>query len=128
MLEPSAGTGVLCHAIKAAQPTARVFAVEINHQLCETLSQRINIAEGAAEGISRNVLQGDFLECFGLGTFDRNVMNLPFADGADIDHIAHALRLLRPGGRIVALCANGPRQTAKLRPMIEGMGGAWCAT
>ena len=32
----------------------------MNHQFCEMLSQRINTAEGAAEGISRNVLQGDF--------------------------------------------------------------------
>ena len=125
VLEPSAGTGVLCQAIKAAQPAACVFAVEINHQLCEMLSQLISTPEGTAEGISRNVLKGDFLECFGLGMFDRIVMNPPFADGADINHITHALRLLRPGGRIVALCANGPRQTAKLRPMIEGMGGAW---
>ena len=125
VLEPSAGTGVLCQAIKTAQPTARVFAVEINHQLCEMLSQRINTAEGAAEGISRNVLQGDFLECFGLGRFDRIVMNPPFADGDDIKHITHALRLLNPGGRIVALCANGPRQNAKLRPIIEEMGGEW---
>ncbi len=52
-------------------------------------------------------------------------MKPPFADGADVDHITHALRLLRPGGRIVALCANGPRQTAKLHPRIREMGGAW---
>lgn len=77
--EPSAGTGVLCQAIKAVQPAARVLAVEINHQLSELLSQRINTPEGAVEGISRNVLQGDFLECFGLGTFDRIVMNPPFS-------------------------------------------------
>ncbi len=97
----------------------------MNHQLCELLSQTINRPEDAAEGICKNVLQGDFLECFGLGCFDRIVMNPPFADGADIQHITHALRLLRPGGRIVALCANGPRQAAKLRPVIEEMGGAW---
>jgi len=124
VLEPSAGTGVLCDAIQAAQPTAQVFAVEINHRLCELLSQHINPAPDARQGICRNVLQGDFLECDGLGTFDRIVMNPPFADGADIQHITHALRLLSPGGRIVALCANGPRQAAKLRPMIEDMGGA----
>ena len=52
-------------------------------------------------------------------------MNPPFADGADIHHITHALRLLSPGGRIVALCANGPRQNAQLRPIIEQMGGEW---
>ncbi len=125
VLEPSAGTGVLCQAIKTAQPTARVFAVEINHQLCEMLSQRINTAEAAAEGISRHVLEGDFLECFRLGRFDRIVMNPPFADGDDIKHITHALRLLNPGGRIAALCANGPRQNAKLRPIIKEMGGVW---
>ena len=125
VLEPSAGTGILIDAIKTAQPDARVYAVEINHQLCEMLSQKINIPTDAAQGLCRNVLQGDFLECFGLGRFDRIVMNPPFGDGDDIKHITHALRLLNPGGRIVALCANGPRQTAKLRPIIEEMGGEW---
>jgi methylase of polypeptide subunit release factors len=51
VLEPSAGTGILCKAIVAAQPTARVFAVEINTQLCELLTQTINPPEDAAEGI-----------------------------------------------------------------------------
>lgn len=125
VLEPSAGTGVLIDAIRAAQPAAKVFAVEINHGLCEALARKITLPEDAAQGICRNVLQGDFLECFGLGKFDRIVMNPPFADGDDIKHITHALRLLNPGGRIVALCANGPRQNAKLRPIIEEMGGEW---
>jgi len=61
VLEPSAGTGNICKAITDAEPTAKVFAVEINHSLCERLSQTINTPEDAAEGISRNVLQGDFL-------------------------------------------------------------------
>lgn len=124
VLEPSAGTGVLCDAIRAAQPTAQVFAVEINHQLCEMLSKRL-MPDQNTTGVCRNVLQGDFLECDGLGQFDRIVMNPPFADGADIKHITQALRLLNPGGRIVALCANGPRQSTHLRPLIEGMGGEW---
>ena len=45
-----------------------------------------------------------------LGTFDRVVMNPPFGHGADIEHIKHAYRKLKPGGRLVAICANGPRQ------------------
>jgi 16S rRNA A1518/A1519 N6-dimethyltransferase RsmA/KsgA/DIM1 with predicted DNA glycosylase/AP lyase activity len=81
VLEPSAGTGVLCDAIQAAEPTAKVFAVEINHRLCELLSQRVNPAPDAGQGICRNVLQGDFLECDGLGTFDRIVMNPPLQMG-----------------------------------------------
>ena len=119
-------TGVLCKAITAAQPTAQVFAVEINSQLCELLSQTINPPEDKAAGISKNVLQGDFLEVAGLGNqWDRIVMNPPFADGADIRHISHALKHLKPGGRLVAICANGPRQNEKLRPVVETHGGAW---
>ena len=38
VLEPSAGTDVLCKAITALEPRAKVFAVEVNHQLCELLS------------------------------------------------------------------------------------------
>jgi hypothetical protein len=55
VLEPSAGTGVLCKAITTAQPTAQVFAVEINTQLCDLLSQTINPPENH-KGICKNVL------------------------------------------------------------------------
>ena len=126
VLEPSAGTGVLCKAITAARPTAQVFAVEINIQLCELLSQTITPPEDKAAGICKNVLQGDFLEVDGLGNqWDRIVMNPPFADGADIKHISHALKHLKPGGRLVAICANGPRQNEKLRPVVEAHDGIW---
>ena len=50
-------------------------------------------------------------------------MNPPSAQGADIAHIMHALPMLEAGGRLVALCANGPRQNAILRPMVEARGG-----
>jgi hypothetical protein len=52
-------------------------------------------------------------------------MNPPFADGQDIVHIKHALTMLKPGGRLVAICANGPRQAEKLRPLVEECGGEW---
>ena len=125
VLEPSAGTGVICKAITDAEPTAKVHAVELNHRLCEMLSLTINRTENAARGLCTNVVQGDFLECGGLGTFDRIVMNPPFANGDDIRHINHAFRLLNPGGRLVAICANGPRQNDKLRPIVEDCGGLW---
>jgi hypothetical protein len=70
--------------------------------------------------------QADFLECNGdLGTFDRIVMNPPFANADDIKHIMHALKMLKPGGRLVAICANGPRQNDTLRPIVEARGGIW---
>ena len=37
----------------------------------------------------------------------------------------NALKMLKPGGRLVAICANGPRQNDKLRPIVEARGGIW---
>ncbi|MEF8689850.1 UNVERIFIED_CONTAM: PLxRFG domain-containing protein [Comamonas sp. A-3] len=39
--------------------------------------------------------------------YDRIVMNPPFSDGRDIQHVQHAYTLLRPGGRIVAIMGEG---------------------
>ncbi len=39
--------------------------------------------------------------------YDRIVMNPPFSDGRDIDHVRHAFSLLKPGGRIVAIMGEG---------------------
>ncbi|AXC16413.1 hypothetical protein ACPOL_7223 (plasmid) [Acidisarcina polymorpha] len=33
--------------------------------------------------------------------------------------------MLKPGGRIVALCANGPRQNDVLKPLVTARGGLW---
>jgi 16S rRNA G1207 methylase RsmC len=45
------------------------------------------------------------------------MMNPPFERGADIKDIKHALAFLKPGGRLVAICANGPRQVEELQPL-----------
>jgi SAM-dependent methyltransferase len=50
------------------------------------------------------------------GSFDRIIMNPPFANGADIRHIEHAARSLKPGGRLVSICSAGPRQIERLKP------------
>jgi hypothetical protein len=52
-------------------------------------------------------------------------MNPPFATADDIKHIMHALKMLKPGGRLVAICRNGPGQNDKLRPIVEARGGIW---
>lgn len=46
-------------------------------------------------------------------------MNPPFANAADVAHILHARRFLAPGGRIVGICAAGPRQHAALQPLAD---------
>lgn len=117
-LEPSAGTGRLLHALGRAGVTYNISAVELNNQLCDGLRAM------SLPGVE--VLQGDFLEIGGqLGKFDRILLNPPFANAIDIEHIELARSLLATGGQLVALCAAGPRQERKLRPLAEACGGSW---
>jgi hypothetical protein len=101
VLEPSAGTGRLLEPLPDG---CEVTAVETNNALAGRLRDAFPV-------VSR-VLFADFLECGAseLGGHDRIVMNPPFENGSDIKHIRHALTMLAPGGRLVAICANGPRQ------------------
>lgn len=116
VLEPSAGTGAILGAMGGRMfghnpERGEVVAVELNTQLAERLRHAFPLTDVRAR---------DFLTCNGdLGTFDRIVMNPPFANAADVRHILHARHMLRPGGRLVALCANGPRQRDALMPLAD---------
>jgi protein-L-isoaspartate O-methyltransferase len=111
VLEPSAGTGRLVDALDAV-PDVTVVAVEVSNTLSDNLRIRSQTRT--------DVRCADFLLSDGdLGQFDRIVMNPPFGRGQDIAHIKHALTMLAPGGRLVALCANGPRQSEQLEPLAD---------
>lgn len=100
ILEPSAGTGAILSAIP---PHCQVQAVEIDYRLAARLNEAFPFVK---------TIQADFL-CLGpedIGAFDVVLMNPPFDRGQDITHIRHALNFVRPGGRVVAICADGPRQ------------------
>jgi len=43
----------------------------------------------------------------GMEPFDVVLMNPPFAHEQDIAHVTHAIKFLRPGGRLVAICSSG---------------------
>jgi predicted RNA methylase len=135
VLEPSAGTGALLRAI--ADQAARldgggvpptVTAIEVNRELAialpRELAGRIACADFLACASDRLVsdLRGDATP---LGLFESIIMNPPFGGAADVAHIKHALSLLAPGGRLVALCANGPRQHRELRSLVDERGGLW---
>lgn len=126
VLEPSAGSGNLLRALPGVlafgamkQTACEVVAIELNLAFKESL---VN------EGLAQCVIDGDFLECTteALGRFDVILMNAPFANGSDIAHIEHARRFLTPGGRLVAICADGLRQRERLsslgsyEPLPEG--------
>ena len=52
-------------------------------------------------------------------------MNPPLDHGVDIKHIERAATMLCPGGRLVAVCANGPLQRNRLMPLTARNGGSW---
>ena len=62
---------------------------------------------------------GDFMEWQSVQYYSRIIMNPPFSHGQDIRHILRAFSLLRPGGVLVAVCLNGPRQQEKLLPFSD---------
>ena len=118
VLEPSAGTGMLLGAMGGRMfghnpECGTVHAVEINRQLAGKLQQEFPLTE---------VHAADFLDfqAEDFEPFDRIVMNPPFANGDDIKHIKHAVSMLKPGGRLVSICAGGPRQREALSSL-----GTW---
>ncbi|WP_247455406.1 class I SAM-dependent methyltransferase [Bradyrhizobium sp. 174] len=110
ILEPSAGTGALIEAARVhGAGSLDIVAIEINYQVAQALGR-------SQQGVT--IINGDFMDMAGaVDKFDRIIMNPPFERGADIQHIEHARKFLKPGGRLVAICANGPRQRARLEPI-----------
>lgn len=83
---------------------------EINHTLCEILQ---------AKGFDARPM--NFLQVNGQFKFDRVLMNPPFENLQDIDHVRHAFDKLKSGGRLVAIMSPGPffRDTAKAQSFRE---------
>lgn len=119
VLEPSAGTGNLIRAIRATRKAVHVVAVEVNVSLADALVKAFPAGVTDDCPQSLEIIAGDFLEPLAIGTFDRIIMNPPFENGVDIKHIERARELLAPGGVLVAICAAGSRQHAKLEPEAD---------
>jgi len=101
VLEPSAGKGDILDAISREHrerdlKSLTVDAVEINGTLCAVLEKK-----------GYEVVQGDFLERDFSELYDRIVMNPPFENGQDIEHVLRAYELLKPGGRVAAIMSEG---------------------
>lgn len=111
VLEPSAGDGALVAEILGHMPR-NVIAVEISGPACEKMAAWLRETKQ-----SWRVLCADFLKLVphvgltkipenGVVTVDRVVMNPPFTDGQEIEHVQHAFRFLKNGGRLVAVMSN----------------------
>lgn len=125
LLEPSAGIGNI--ALAAMERDAVVVTVEIDPKRAAELTMRILKSGIPAASLCEGIF-GDFLAIAPHETlYDRVVMNPPFAKQADIDHVTHALKFLRPGGRLVSVMSAGvlfrtDRKTASFRERLEGRG------
>jgi predicted RNA methylase len=99
-LEPSAGTGAIVRAMIRGGARS-IYAMEIDEGRATTVD---NI--GCVD-VPVDVNLGDFLQLKPRSDFDRVVMNPPFAKRADIHHVTHARKFLRPGGLLVAIMSAG---------------------
>lgn len=91
VLEPSAGLGHMADKVKDMGHD--ITCIEIHTGLAEVLREK-----------GHTVINDDFLNH--SGSYDKIIMNPPFENLQDIDHVKHAFNLLNSGGTLVATMAN----------------------
>lgn len=117
VLEPSAGRGAIATA--CAKEGADVDCYELMRENYVALCENARL---------RHVWCKDFLTQEPEPIYDRVVMNPPFAKQQDIKHVLHALKFLRPGGRLVSVMSasvsfRDNKLTKDFRDLISERGG-----
>ena len=116
VLEPSAGSGAIASGV--ATTGGVIDCIEPDPGYAGGLAE---------EQAARTLTVADFLTLPPRPIYDRVVMNPPFTKGADMQHVEHALRFLKPNGLLVSVMSwavtfHG-RKTAKFRALVEARGG-----
>jgi predicted RNA methylase len=116
VLEPSAGQGAIAN---------RLWDSKVSVNCWELLPKNAAVLREAGH----RVVEGDFLTVPPEPVYDRVVMNPPFAKQADIHHVNHALKFLKPGGRLVSVMSAGVvfrdnKLTTDFRDMVAARGGS----
>lgn len=97
ILEPEGGSGAILDMVKAAAPRAKLDTFERHSSLRDILTLKGYQLAGS-----------DFMESAPAASYDRVLMNPPFENGQDIDHVRHAFAHLKEGGILVAIMSPGP--------------------
>ncbi|TPI86408.1 methyltransferase [Mesorhizobium sp. B2-8-9] len=117
MLEPEGGSAAILDMVRERFPAARLTTYERHNSLREILALKGYTVAGA-----------DFMEAERGPRFDRVLMNPPFENGQDIEHVRHAHSMLRPGGKLIAVMSPGPffrqdNKAASFRDWFDRMSG-----
>lgn len=115
-LEPSAGQGAI----------AKMVAIYGHVDCVELLPDNVKVLDDLLDGradYGYSVKQADFLTIEPDPVYDRVVMNPPFEKRADIHHVRHALKFLKPDGLLVSVMSAGvlfrsDRLTEDFRDMV----------
>lgn len=106
VLEPSAGDGALVRAA-LRRGCREVTAIENDPaavEMLDLLAQRVESRGNA----TMTVQVQDFFDARPAGKlYDVVLMNPPFANAQEVEHVFHAWTFVKPGGRLVAIMSSG---------------------
>lgn len=111
VLEPSAGHGMLADIVRTACPDCTIHVIEIDPENRTVLKDK-----------GYKLVGKDFMKYRKKKPlYDRIAMNPPFSRQQDIDHVRHAWKFLKPGGRLVSVMAGGTefRENRKNTEFLE---------
>lgn len=116
VLEPSAGRGDLIVSLRSLVFIDCIEKMPANAEHLRGL-----------RGLD-SVIEADFLTVEPTPVYDRVLMNPPFGKQADIKHVLHALRFLKPDGLLVSVMAasvtfRDNKLTTDFRALIRSRGG-----
>lgn len=134
VLEPSAGIGSITDAVSEVAPRACIHAIEINSRCRDVLKLKgfksfLELQSHWVSGVRMLLKAKDFLkEHYHTGLYDIVLMNPPFENRQDEQHVRVAYDCLLPGGRLVAIVSAGAIQnqrSASFVAWLSSIGATW---
>lgn len=119
VLEPSAGLGAIAYPCAAAGALVDCYEIQQGNAAM--------LAMTAPHDLGHTKV-ADFLQIEPRAEYDRVVMNPPFAKQADVKHVLHALKFLKPDGLLVSVMSSGvtfrdDKLTQSFRDLVRARAG-----